>query len=103
MLLVAFQIPLLAVILNSMVVRSVITPDAFQSRVNTTGRMVAGGGGPVGAVVAGVVADAAGTEWALRALAVGLLVSLAGVLAVGVHRYPLLQLLPIRTPERQGT
>jgi MFS family permease len=86
-----FQIPLMALILNGMVARSVLTPNRLQSRVNTTARMVAGGGGPFGAVLAGAVAEAAGTEWALRAVGVGLLVSLADVLIVGVHRYPRLR------------
>ncbi len=88
-----FQIPLMALIVNGMVVRSVLTPDRLQSRVNTTARMVAGGGGPFGAVLAGAVAEAAGTEWALRAVGAGLLVSLIGVLIVGVHRYPRLSRL----------
>lgn len=86
-----FQIPLMALILNGMVARSVLTPNRLQSRVNTTARMVAGGGGPFGAVLAGAVAETAGTAWALRAVGVGLLVSLAGVLIVGVHRYPRLR------------
>jgi MFS family permease len=98
-LIVAFQVPLMALILNAMVARSVITPDQLQSRVNTTGRMVAGGGSPFGAVVAGVIADAAGTEWALRAVGAGLLVSLVGVLLVGVYRYPHLRhLSPVTAP-----
>jgi hypothetical protein len=90
-LITAFQIPLMALILNGMVARSVLTPDAYQSRVNTTGRMIAGGGSPFGAVLAGIVADAAGTQWALRAAGLGILVSLLGVLSVGAHRYPLLR------------
>jgi len=94
-----FQIPLMALILNGMVVRSVLTPNRLQSRVNTTARMIAGGGGPFGAVLAGLVAQTAGPQWALRAVGLGLLISLAGVLTVGVHRYPTLAELESRGQE----
>lgn len=97
-LVVACQIPLMALIVNGMVARSVLTPNRLQSRVNTTARMVAGGGSPFGAVLAGVVAEAFGTEWALRAVGAGLLISLAGVLIVGVQRYPRLRELQARVP-----
>lgn len=97
-LLTAYQIPLMVVMLNGMVARSVLTPNRLQSRVNTTARMVAGGGGPFGAVLAGAVAEAAGTGWALRAVGGGLLVSLVGVLIVGAHRYPPLHRLTVGGP-----
>ncbi len=95
--------PLMALILNAMVARSVITPDEYQSRVNTTGRMIAGGGSPFGAVIGGVVADAAGTGWGVRAVGVGLAVSLIGILAVGAHRYPLVRSLRPAQVSGRGT
>ena len=50
------------VVLNGISTRQQLTPDALQARVNTTARMVAWGGSPVGAVAAGVAAGAAGTS-----------------------------------------
>lgn len=94
-LLTAYQIPLMVVMLNGMVARSVLTPNRLQSRVNTTARMVAGGGSPFGAVLAGAIAEATGPGWALRAVGGGLLVSLIGVLIVGAFRYPPLHRLPV--------
>lgn len=75
-------------IVNGIVTRQVVTPDHLQSRVNTTARLIAWGGTPLGAGLAGVLADRWGTPWALRAAAVGLLVSLVTALVVGVPRYP---------------
>ncbi len=43
-------------ILNGIGARQRLTPDHLQGRVNTTARMVAWGGSPVGALVAGVIA-----------------------------------------------
>ncbi|MEI5674832.1 MULTISPECIES: MFS transporter [unclassified Nocardioides] len=94
-------LPLLAVlnfamttlIVNGIVARQVVTPDHLQSRVNTTARLIAWGGSPLGAALGGVVAGAAGTEWALRVAAVGLLASLVGALLAGVPRFPRLDAL----------
>jgi MFS family permease len=38
-------------------VRQMLTPDHLQSRVNTTGRMIAYGGQPVGAIIGGAMAQ----------------------------------------------
>ncbi len=43
-------------ILNGIGARQRLTPDHLQGRVNTTARMVAWGGSPVGALVAGAIA-----------------------------------------------
>lgn len=53
-------------IINSITLRQRITPEHLQSRVNTTGRMLAYGVGSVsGALTAGVVSEAAGPRTAL--------------------------------------
>ena len=62
------------VVLNGITTRQQLTPDALQARVNTTARMVAWGGAPVGAVAGGALAGLAGTPTAYAAA--------AGVLAV---------------------
>ena len=45
------------VITTGITVRQMLTPDHLQARVNTAGRMIAGGGLPVGAVLAGLLAE----------------------------------------------
>lgn len=45
------------VILNTVSIRQLIVPDNMQSRVNTTGRMLAMGGMPVGAAIGGMLAE----------------------------------------------
>ena len=38
-------------------IRQMLTPDHLQSRVNTTGRMIAYGGQPVGGIIGGIMAQ----------------------------------------------
>lgn len=83
-------------IVNGIVARQVVTPDRLQSRVNTTARLIAWGGSPLGAALAGVVAGAVGTPWALRVAALGLIASLVGALLVGVWQYPRLAELSVQ-------
>lgn len=45
------------VILNGISLRQQVTPDHLQARVNTTGRMVAWGGTPLGALACGLLAE----------------------------------------------
>jgi MFS family permease len=45
------------VITTGITVRQMLTPDHLQARVNTAGRMIAGGGLPVGAALAGLLAE----------------------------------------------
>lgn len=70
--------------LNGIVVRQAVTPQRLQARVNTTARMIAWGGSPLGATLGGIVAQTWGTRPALliasAGLAVSLLVGLAGPL-----------------------
>jgi predicted MFS family arabinose efflux permease len=47
---------------NGITIRQQLTPDELQGRVNTSARMVALGGTPVGALLGGVAADAFGVR-----------------------------------------
>lgn len=96
-LLVVLNFAMTSLIVNGIITRQVVTPDHLQSRVNTTARLIAWGGSPLGAVLGGVVAGAAGTEWALRVAAVGLLASLLGAVATGVPRFPRLDVLRVQS------
>ncbi|HEY1134783.1 MAG TPA: MFS transporter [Nocardioides sp.] len=102
-LLACFHLASTTLIVNGIVVRQVVTPDALQGRVNTTARMIAWGGSPLGAATAGVVAGTAGVEWALRLAAGALLLSLLGALLWGVVRYPRLAALASEVSERDET
>lgn len=77
--LVVFQAATSIVIINGITVRQVLTPDELQGRVNTTGRMIAWGGTPFGAVAAGVFAEASNIQdayaFAAALLGMGFLVS----------------------------
>jgi len=70
---------------NSITVRQLLTPDELQGRVNTTGRMIAWGGTPFGALVGGLVADGHGVRIAYLVLTVPVAISLAVVLASPVR------------------
>jgi hypothetical protein len=87
-LLLALNFALTSLIVNGIVTRQVVTPDHLQSRVNTTARLIAWGGSPLGAALGGVIAEAASTQWALRAASLGLAASLVGALLAGVPRFP---------------
>jgi hypothetical protein len=70
---------------NGITVRQLLTPDELQGRVNTTGRMLAWGGTPFGALAGGLTADAYGVRVAYLVLAVPAVLSLALVLASPVR------------------
>jgi MFS family permease len=70
---------------NGITVRQLLTPDALQGRVNTTGRMMAWGGTPFGALIGGLTADAYGVRAAYVVLAVPAAISLALVVASPVR------------------
>jgi predicted MFS family arabinose efflux permease len=54
------------VVLNSITLRQRVTPDRLQSRVNTAGRMLSFGvGWPIGALLGGVISEAAGPRAAM--------------------------------------
>lgn len=83
-----FHLATTSLIVNGIVTRQVLTPEPLQSRVNTTARLIAWGGSPLGATLGGVLAEVAGTGWALRLAAVGLAASLLGALLTGLLAVP---------------
>lgn len=87
-LIVLFHLATTTVIINGIITRQVVTPDDLQSRVNTTARLVAWGGSPLGAGVAGLLAEALGTAWALRILGSGLAISAVLAVTSGLWRTP---------------
>jgi len=70
---------------NGITVRQLLTPDELQGRVNTTGRMVAWGGTPFGALLGGTAADAYGVRIAYLLLAVPAAIGLVALLASPVR------------------
>lgn len=81
----AWAVARLTVNANSITVRQLLTPDELQGRVNTTGRMIAWGGTPFGALVGGLVADGYGVRIAYLVLIVPVALSLALILASPVR------------------
>lgn len=67
----------LLAILNGISARQLVTPDHLQGRVNTTARMIAWGGAPVGALVAGVVAETSSVQTAYLVMPLAVAVSAA--------------------------
>jgi hypothetical protein len=61
-------------------VRQRETPDALQGRVNTTGRMIAWGGQPLGAALGSALAAGFGVPWAVLCAGAGVL--FAGLLGL---------------------
>lgn len=62
--------------LNGIIVRQAVTPQELQGRVNTTARMIAWGGQPLGAGIGGLLASHLGTAPALLLTGTGVGVSL---------------------------
>ncbi|MDQ0743142.1 MFS family permease [Clavibacter sp. B3I6] len=93
--LAAWQAATSTVALSGIVVRQTVTPAHLQGRVNTTARMVAWGGQPIGAGLGGVIASSAGIRTAILVTGLGALASLAGAAASGLRRAPRLADLPV--------
>ena len=74
------------VILNGITLRQQLTPDHLQARVNTTGRMVAWGGTPIGALGCGVLAQATGVGAAIATSAAVLVAGTAYGWSAGLGR-----------------
>jgi len=71
--LVAFffcELSFLVVITTGITLRQMLTPDHLQARVNTTGRMIAGAGLPVGAALGGFLAESLPIRMTLALLAI---------------------------------
>jgi hypothetical protein len=71
---------------NGITVRQQLTPDELQGRVNTTGRMIAWGGTPFGALLGGLAAQAGGVTVAYLVLAVPAAAGCLVLLASPVRR-----------------
>jgi MFS family permease len=61
------------IINNGQTLRMQILPDEYQSRVGTAARMLGWGGAPIGALLAGFVADRVPVRWVLLIAIVALL------------------------------
>lgn len=87
--------------LNGIVVRQTVAPLELQARVNTTARIIAWGGQPIGAAVGGFIAQHAGLGYALTLAGSGLTVSLAaGSLSRLRDRHRLAALAAVATANR---
>ncbi|MFE2248732.1 MFS transporter [Streptomyces lavendulae] len=84
--LAAWQASNTLVSLNGIVVRQQVTPDHLQARVNTTARMIAWGGQPLGAATAGVLADTVGLRAALLLACLAAFTALAAGLTTQLRR-----------------
>ncbi|WP_020389807.1 MFS transporter [Kribbella catacumbae] len=62
-------------IINGITARQIVTPLDLQARVNTTARMVAWGGTPLGALLGGVLAETTGTRPAYALMSSAVLLS----------------------------
>ncbi|MFC0623476.1 MFS transporter [Kribbella deserti] len=62
-------------ILNGINARQIVTPLELQARVNTTARMLAWGGTPLGALAGGLLAEAASARFAYAVMSTAVLVS----------------------------
>lgn len=67
----AWELAMVLTVMNGIALRAQLTPDRLQSRVNATGRMLAAGGLPLGALLGGVIADAASVRVAYIVMAAG--------------------------------
>ncbi|WP_408899496.1 MFS transporter [Nocardioides sp. R1-1] len=74
------------VVLNGIATRQRVTPDHLQARVNTTARMIAWGGAPVGAVAAGLVAELRDVPTALAGAAAVLAATVLLATTTGLRR-----------------
>lgn len=101
LLLVVYQAANTMIVVNGIVVRQSVTPDHLQSRVNTTARMIAMGGTPVGAAAGGAVAGTFGVTAAVGLGAGALALAGAAALWLGVPRLPLLAAL-VESAERES-
>ncbi|MET7398062.1 MFS transporter [Dactylosporangium sp. NPDC005572] len=83
---------------NGILVRQELTPDELQGRVNTTGRMMAWGGTPFGAFLAGALAETWGTRAALLAMVLPVAVGLLALLCSPIRTLRTLPAEMVATP-----
>ena len=87
-------------ILNGIIVRQSLAPDRLQSRVNTTARMIAWGGTPLGAGLGGLLAQRIDLSTALLVCSLGTGLALSLALATRLWRVPTLAVLRTTEAER---
>ncbi len=78
---------------TAIIVRQSLAPDRLQSRVNTTARMIAWGGTPLGAGIGGVLAQRIDLSTALLVCSFGTGLALSLALATRLWRVPTLAVL----------
>lgn len=91
--LVVFQAASTLSIMNGIIVRQSLAPDHLQARVNTTARMIAWGGTPVGALVGGALAEHFNTTLAITLCSAGTAAGLVVAIGARLWRVPTLAVL----------
>jgi MFS family permease len=81
----AYELVYVVVASTGITVRQMLSPDHMQARVNTVGRLIAGAGQPIGALLAGLLAEVLPIRltFALLALGVAVGAALAGWSCLG--------------------
>src|ERR1700733_2051728 len=73
----AYELVYLMVTSTGVTVRQMLSPDHMQSRINTAGRLIAFGGQPVGALLAGLLAEVLPIRLTFAVLALGVAIGAA--------------------------
>jgi hypothetical protein len=71
-----WELVFMLAIINGISLRQIVTPDALQSRVNTTARLIAWGGQPFGAAIGGLMAEVWDIRTAWLMMSFGVAISL---------------------------
>ena len=81
----AYELVYLMVALIGVTVRQMLSPDHMQARINTAGRLIAGSGQPIGALLGGLLAEVLPIRLTFAVLALGVAVGagLAGWACLG--------------------
>jgi hypothetical protein len=81
----AYELVYLMVASTGITIRQMLSPDRMQARVNTAGRLIAGAGQPIGALLGGMLAEVLPIRltFALLALGVAVGAGLAGWACLG--------------------
>lgn len=74
----AFQFSYTVVTITGVSIRQLLTPDRLRSRVNSVARMVAWGGNPVGAIIAGLLASGISIRLVFLLMGIGVALASAG-------------------------
>lgn len=96
--LVLWEAAVAAVVLNGIVVRQLVTPLALQGRVGITGRMVAWGTQPLGALAVGAAAQAWGAQVGMAVVSVGSAAAVATLARAAGRNAELRRPIPVVEP-----